>query len=93
MQIVIDIPEESFKAIKNKHFAFHDDINDLFHWIANGTPLPKGHGRIIDIAQLEYLAALNQAVHGHITWQEAIKRIKASAPTIIEADKAESEEV
>ena len=39
MLIVVDIPEESFEAIKNKHFAVHDNINDLFYRIANGIPL------------------------------------------------------
>lgn len=46
MQIVIDIPEEDYKFVK-KQVA--DGItNPLKICIANGTPLPKGHGRLID---------------------------------------------
>ena len=52
---------------------------DLYKAIANGTPLPKGHGRLIDENDL---------------WFEDIDDISCvtqrnveNAPTIIEADK------
>lgn len=55
MQIVIDIPEEKYNYVK-KQVAEGID-NPLKVYIANGTPLPKGHGRLIDadafIAKLE----------------------------------------
>lgn len=85
MQIVIDIPEEDYNFVK-KQVA--DGItNPLKICIANGTPLPKGHGRIVDISQIEWLKALHDANFGYITWSEAIKQIKNSAPTLVEADK------
>ena len=46
MQIVIDIPEEDYNFVK-KQVA--DGItNPLKICIANGTPLPKGHGDMVD---------------------------------------------
>ena len=43
MKILIDIPEELYDEI------IHDEacgLNELTRAIANGTPLPKGHGTI-----------------------------------------------
>ena len=46
MKLVIDISEEDYNFVK-KQVA--DGItNPLKMRIANGTPLPKGHGRLID---------------------------------------------
>ena len=51
MQIVIDIPEE----VKHKVYAYGlslcpSDKEQLIHAIMNGTPLPKGHGKLIDVS-------------------------------------------
>lgn len=45
MQIVIDIPEERYKQIQEEQWL----PNRLYFEkaIANGTPLPKGHGDLI----------------------------------------------
>ena len=48
MQIVIDIHEKDYQSIKNGHIPF--SILDV---IMRGTPLPKGHGRLIDADELE----------------------------------------
>ena len=50
MQIVIDIPEEDFERCKKR---FQMRINIMSNAIANGIPLPKGHGRLGDIDELE----------------------------------------
>lgn len=42
MQIVIDISEEDYEYLKNHN------KHGLYSQILNGTPLPKGHGRLID---------------------------------------------
>lgn len=49
MQIVVDIPEEvlnSIKTFKGKFICKNG--YDLIQGIKNSTPLPKGHGRLID---------------------------------------------
>jgi len=43
MQIVIDIHEKDYQSLKDGHIPFN--VLDV---IMNGTPLPKGHGRLID---------------------------------------------
>jgi hypothetical protein len=52
MEIVIDIPEETVNEIKD-NVMFADNISSDIRWgitsaIVNGTPLLKGHGRLID---------------------------------------------
>lgn len=52
MQIVIDIPKEIVEWI-NKYSDYIKIFNDgkmgvVVDAIKNGTPLPKGHGRLID---------------------------------------------
>lgn len=44
MKIVIDIPDEAYEMLKSKSEL--DNIAESI--IANGTPLPKEHGRLID---------------------------------------------
>lgn len=92
MQIVIDINENLYTRLFDNGVDNYDDAIDMAKAIRKGTPLPKGHGRIVDISKLEYLKALHDAKYGKIPWSEAIERIKNSAPTIIETDK-ESEEI
>jgi len=51
MQIVIDIPEEEYNIAK---FGQYGNINTeiVRAAIKNGTPLPKGHGALIDFDEL-----------------------------------------
>ena len=55
MKLVIDIPENTYKRIQalaiNDYFE-HDICGYSMQRIANGTPLPKGHGRLIDADEL-----------------------------------------
>lgn len=78
MQILIDISKEDYQALKQGHVPFN-----MLDVIKNGTPLPKGHGRLIDADALP-LNAIDDANHGS-------NYIKI-AHTIIEADKGESED-
>ena len=87
MQIVIDIPEETYKGIMLGKW----NDNGLAFYVKDGTPLPKGHGRLIDVNDLlddiclednEYNRDCNV---GEIITLENIDRI----PIIIEADKGE----
>jgi hypothetical protein len=51
MQIVIDIDEETYTDIKKgKVYSSYRDVpQESVLAIANGTPLPKGHGDLIDV--------------------------------------------
>ena len=91
MQIVIDIPEETYYFIET-HFRNENVVDKA---IVNGTLLPKGHGRLIDVDALEEkvekhrkmlkISRYDRDLILHYTDVEM-------APAIIEADKEESEE-
>ena len=86
MKLIIDIPEEvkqTFDNAKNEDlYGNYYDYNSLIgKAIQNGTPLPKGHGRIIDESKIAIIIETEDG-DDFIT----------DAPTIIEADKAESED-
>ena len=75
MQIVIDIPEEVKHKVYNYGLSLcPSDKEQLVHAIVNGTPLPKGHGRLIDA---------DKFISEHFG---EIARLVDDAPTIIEAD-------
>ena len=90
MQIVIEISERDYELMKASICKSSSDFI-----ILNGTPLPKGHGRLKDTDAIckDIISALGIRDENYLLEAEVAvyKRIK-NAPTIIEADKAESEE-
>lgn len=47
MKIVIDIPETAYEYFA-QGMRYTDDVEMAIIAIVDGTPLPKGHGRLID---------------------------------------------
>ncbi len=85
MQIVIDISEEDYKWVCEQNMGF-----ELYRMIANGTPLPKGHGRLIDADSLDISGGFNgMRLSDKPLW--IAENIIRCAPTIIEADKGDKE--
>lgn len=57
MQIVIDIDEEIYRTslpYKDTPLISNEanDYPEMLRAVANGTPLPKGHGKLIDASNL-----------------------------------------
>lgn len=81
IELVIKIPKEQYNAIKSD--LYNTFSAEMKIWglgaIRNGTPLPKGHGRLIDADA--YAKKFNTNINGRIDAEYVI------APTIIEADK------
>lgn len=48
MQLVIDISEADYKYFTDANEKYKLKENTFTWMIANGTPLPKGHGRLVD---------------------------------------------
>lgn len=51
IELVIKIPENTYRRIQalvRDDYFEHDICGNSMRRIANGTPLPKGHGRLID---------------------------------------------
>ena len=86
MQIVIDIPDEIRKSIFDDVYCGIIDKR-VFDAIKHGTQLPKGHGKLIDADELKTAFPCGESVR-----TECVRATIDYAPTIIEADKAESEE-
>jgi hypothetical protein len=94
IELVIKIAEESYKEIK-KIVADRNDHYFLENIIANGIPLPKGHGRLVDAdAVVKKMEEREEELKDDRSmWETAgvETALDMYAPTIIEADKAESE--
>ena len=96
MQVVIDIPEETYKKIcgyslHHIDFCYTEDVALLA--IKNGKPLPKGHGRLVDVEDIkrnhkkwlgyiddDMISRMNYAVENHI-------------PILLKADKEVDDEM
>ncbi len=95
MQIVIDIPKVFYEALRKTDMIVSGQrsgktlMSVIYSAVANGTPLPKGHGRLIDADKLEPRDISPEAWYSPM-WGFELFDIE-DAPTIIEADK-ESEE-
>lgn len=93
MQIVIDIPEdiyEHWRTMKNiisDYYNYKEYMSKVHVAIADGTPLPKGHGNLIDRDVLECDTEYDFYNDGYIAYS---KSQIMSAPIIIEADKEET---
>lgn len=90
MQIVIDIPEDIYSAIvkqyrKDKELQTRDN---LYKAIVNGTPLPKGHGRLFLLDEeivKEYLTSFSFSSEDWISEDD----ISKATLKVLEADKEE----
>lgn len=81
MQIVIDIPEDAYKLLKNEGVDWLG-AEHILNAVANGTPLPKGHGRLKDVDAImrELSVVSSRPVKSQMY-------IIEQAPTVVEADK------
>lgn len=82
IELVVKISEEIMKYIKNNDCLSVIYTDEVAKAIINGTPLPKGHGRLIDAdAYIDRTAECN--------WLDDIPvdEFNRITPTIIEADK------
>ena len=90
MQIIIDIPEDYYNAIKG--ISDENSTADMLI-IKNGIPLPKRHGRLVDADALEKKMCDREEELGDdkALWESSAVSVALNmfAPTIIEADKSE----
>lgn len=86
IELVIKMPEKTYKRIQalvNDDYFEHDICGNTMRRVANGTPLPKGHGKLKDFDKI-----ISDGIDkGFCDWYDEMKY----AETIIEADKEEEE--
>ena len=89
IQIVIDIPKHVYEHAIERSEDSNDEW-DAMRAIANGTPLPEGHRRLIILSED---AVKREQTPLSFSCQNWISEVGLSDATvaIIEADKAESE--
>lgn len=82
MHIVINISEKEYKRMKLLRALSSD--NECLKYILEGTPLPKGHGRLGDLDALrEEVSSWGMNDYEPSDFTDEIDR----TPTIIEADR------
>ena len=91
MKIIIDISEDDYKEVKEDTYSGTPFENRVFSAIANGTTLPKGHGRLIDADTLyREIETEGWFDSDDEYYGGGLEDIVLNAPTIIEADKGEN---
>lgn len=90
MKIVIDIPEEAYNAGQLVHYfgCYSDKLDKVIY---DGTPLPKGHGDLIDRTELLDSSYEIDSMYGDYDKVVHIDDIK-NAPTIIGAESEDKHE-
>ena len=96
MQIVINIPKDVYtrlfdNGIQDNEIAV-DDVCEMARALRLGTPLSKGHGRLIDADELYLDIQTDEEMrlgNENLLWIR--ERIFDYAPTIVEADRSEEE--
>lgn len=87
MQIVIDVDDNIYTRLFDCGTEMSKkDIENLTNAVRHGTPLPKGHGRLIDADALDIEREIDMADD----WKTAheIANCVKYAPTIIEEERS-----
>jgi len=89
VELLIKISEALYENVLNGTYC-----GNLYEELKHGTPLPKGHGRLIDADAFlkeneDYTGWIldSSAWGGQNAYKDTLEDIIADAPTIIEADK------
>lgn len=95
MQIMIDIPEVSYESLREADMILSLQrsgktfISVIYSAVANGTPLPKEHGRLSDMDELVKNIVKEYGVNSIHELPQDIKmfydKFINSAPTILDA--------
>lgn len=89
IELIIKISKEDFEIMKH-NIVVNNPLcplsqEEIVSKIASGIPLPKGHGKLIDVSDIEWAKhreERNYIDYEVIDWDDIV-----NAPTIIEADK------
>lgn len=90
MELVIDIDEQTYdEAINRTEWDTLSLGIRLIDAVQNGTPLPKGHGRLIDADTIPMyrIRGVTEYDRGYNDRTTEVESDIENAPTIIETDK------
>ena len=92
IELVIKIDEDTYRNIR-EYYEKNDTVEATYSYIYHGTPLPQGHGRLIDADAFRLYCFRKN-------WDRRLSAgglatinmyLDSGAPTIIEADKGDKE--
>ena len=90
IELVIKISEDSYNATCNG-CMLPPDVENVVQGIKNGTPLPKGHGAIVDLKQVIKIEIEEPHTGKKMIWNNNPKINDTTwhmvTPTIIDADR------
>lgn len=101
IELVIKIPEKVYNALMHAEFDANLVVDEMKKSIASGTPLPKGHGDLIDrsklVVELECGIRAGNYEEGyekyeHINSMDDCVDAVQYADTVLEADKEATKE-
>ena len=88
IELVIKMPEEMYNWVNDVNkFSNNYGTSDFIDLVKNGTPLPKGHGRLIDTDDLDITTITTDDYSGNEVLDVVLKEDVDNASTLIEADK------
>lgn len=94
IELVIRISKDIYQDIIENGLIYDEDNEEVTDVIKNGTPLPKGHGRLKDIDKIEWYGCTTAFDCPHKNREckdcdraECSKTQVDDIPIIIEADK------
>lgn len=92
MQVIIDVPDDFYEKMMKQNGMGYIEADVVVNAFYNGTPLPKGHGRLIDADKLQNNISHDEreAFTKHQVWLKA-SIYNPDAQTIIE--KSEEEQI
>ena len=93
MQIVIELNENDFIEVSRDYYSGTPFENRIFYVVANGIPLPKGHGRLIDADKINdsNIEAVKRNGKIYVELSD-LQNLIDNAPTVLEADKEQESE-
>lgn len=90
MELLINIPEEVYRYAKKYNVSSMLALREMgicMNAIANGTPLPEGHGNIIDVNSIKEISLSN--ITYHMVWQprnDTELKCRIEVPILVKSD-------
>ena len=82
MQIVIEMSDDYYEILKYE--GQQPNAHVFAKLVANGTPLPKGHGRLIDADILRSMYSINRANFNTVVGIQCIQLTEQTSIQLLE---------
>ena len=74
LELVIKIPKEMYKWVNDENKFFDDyGVSDFVNLVRNGTLIPEGHGKIVDVNDLDVTTIITDDFSGNEMLEVVLK--------------------